>query len=121
VAAGQIPVVRGGGQLGAVGEERRNVAVDLKPSAKDGGINFDPQNIVLGDQQISVDDLRSNPQLGFLADSLLASRDFCVASFLPRDLTVDKVDVVGTNLVVSINGDGAALGGPGLSTMGTCP
>jgi hypothetical protein len=97
------------------------VGVDLLPAAVDGGISFDPQAVTLGDDEISVADLRDNPQLSGLASQFLASRDFCVAEFLPEALVVDDVDVVGSNLVVSINGDGAALSGPGLSTMGTCP
>ncbi len=39
---------------------------------------------------------------------------------LPQALVLDDVKVVGTDLVVSVNGDGVALSDPGLSTMGTC-
>lgn len=97
------------------------VALDLNPTAKDGGINFDPVTILLGDDEISVADLRASPQFSSLAGDLLASRDFCVAGFLPKALTVDKVQVVGTNLVVGIDGDGTALSDPALSTLGACP
>ncbi|CAN5140437.1 hypothetical protein BH09ACT5_BH09ACT5_04540 [soil metagenome] len=97
------------------------VSVDLEPTAKDGGINFDPVTILLGDEEISVADLRANREFSALAGDLLASRDFCVASFLPQALTLDKVDIVGTDLVVGINGDGTALSDPALSTLGTCP
>lgn len=97
------------------------VAVDLNPTAKDGGINFDPVTIMLGDQQISVADLRASPQFSSLAGDLLASRDFCVASFLPQALTLDKVAITGTDLVLGIDGDGTALSDPALSTLGTCP
>jgi LmeA-like phospholipid-binding len=97
------------------------VAVDLAPSANQGGISFDPITVLLGDQQISVADLRAIPGVSDLAGGLLGSRTFCVAGFLPQALTIDDVKVSGTNLVVSITGDGATLGGPGLSTMGSCP
>jgi len=97
------------------------VAVDLDPTAKDGGINFDPVTILLGDNEISVADLRGNPQVGALAGDLLASRDFCVAGFLPQALTLEKVDIVGTDLIIGIDGDGTALSDPALSTLGTCP
>ncbi len=97
------------------------VSVDLNPTAKDGGINFDPVTILLGEQQISVADLRGNPQFSALAGDLLRSRDFCVAGFLPQALTLDTVQVVGTTLVVGIDGDGTALSDPALSTLGTCP
>lgn len=97
------------------------VAVDLNPTAKEGGINFDPVTILLGEDEISVADLRATPAFSSLAGDLLASRDFCVAGFLPKALTIDKVQVVGKNLVVGIDGDGTALSDPALSTLGTCP
>lgn len=97
------------------------VSVDLVPSAKDGGIAFDPKTITLANQDISVADLRANPQFSALAGDLLKSQTVCVASYLPKALTVDDVHVEKSSLVVGINGDGAALGGPGLSTLGTCP
>lgn len=97
------------------------VSVDLAPSAAEGGIAFEPQTILLGDEPISVADLRNSPEFSALAGSLLNTQVFCVASYLPKALAIDDVDVVGTDLVVSINGDGAALGGPDLSTKGTCP
>lgn len=97
------------------------VSVDLNPTAKDGGINFDPVTILIGEDEISVADLRASPQFSSLAGDLLASRDFCVAGFLPKALTLDKVDIVGTDLVIGIDGDGTALSDPALSTLGTCP
>ena len=97
------------------------VSVDLAPSAKDGGITFEPITVLLGEQQVTVADLRAIPGIGDLASSLLGSRSVCVASYLPQALAIDDVKVVGTDLLVSIKGDGAALSGPGLSTMGTCP
>lgn len=97
------------------------VSVDLNPTAKDGGINFDPVTILLGDDEISVADLRASPEFSALAGDLLNSRDFCVAGFLPQALTLDTVDIVGTDLIIGIDGDGTALSDPALSTLGTCP
>lgn len=97
------------------------VSVDLAPSAANGGIVFDPKTIKLGDQDISVADLRANPEFSALAGDLLKSQTVCVASYLPTALKVVDVHVAHSDLVVGINGDGAALGGPGLSTLGTCP
>lgn len=97
------------------------VSVDLDPTARDGGITFDPVTILLGDEEISVADLRASPQFRALAGDLLASRDFCVASFLPQALTIDTVDIVGTDLVLGIEGDGTALSDPALSRLGACP
>jgi len=96
------------------------VAVDLAPSATAGGISFDPKTIVLDGNQISVEDLRSNPLVSALAGQLLQSQTFCVAEYLPRALTLEDVDVIGNELVIKINGDGTALGGKEISTMGVC-
>lgn len=97
------------------------VTVGLAPSASDGGIAFAPETLTLNDQEVSIDDLRDNPIVGGIAGQVLASQNFCVASYLPTALTITDVDVVATDLVVQITGDGVALGGPELSTNGTCP
>ncbi|MBG6054573.1 hypothetical protein IWX81_000963 [Salinibacterium sp. CAN_S4] len=97
------------------------VSVDLEPSATEGGISFEPVTVLLGDQQLSVDDLRAIPGISGIVGNLLGSRTVCVASYLPQGLVVDDVTVVGSDLVVSINGDGVALDGVGLSQQGTCP
>lgn len=97
------------------------VAVDLEPSARDGAIGFEPKTVRLGGSEISVPDLLATPQLGDLAADLLRSRQVCVASYLPEALIIRDVRVEKTNLVVTIDGDGTALGGSGLSTNGTCP
>lgn len=97
------------------------VSVDLVPSAVEGGISFDPTTIILGEEEISVQDLRDSPEFRALAGQLLDSRDFCVASYLPQALSIADVDVVGTDLVVVIDGDGTALADPALATLGACP
>ncbi len=97
------------------------VSVDLEPSAQDGGIAFEPKTVILAGNEISVADLRANPQFRALAGDLLNSQQVCVADFLPKALTITDVHVSQSNLVVTIKGDGTALGGPGLSTLGSCP
>lgn len=97
------------------------VAVDLAPAAVDGAITFDPVNIYLGEEQISVADLRNTPEFSSLAGDLLRTQTVCVANSLPEALTVVDVQVLGSDLVVKVNGDGTPLSGPGLSTMGVCP
>ena len=97
------------------------VTVDLAPTAKAGGISFEPKVIKVGDSQFSVADLRANPIFGGLAGDLLKSQDFCVASSLPAALKITDVIVTGANLVVTINGDNVALSDPNLSKLGTCP
>ena len=96
------------------------VSVDLLPTSRDGGINFDPRTIILGEQEISVDDLRASPEFRALAGDLLNSRQFCVAEYLPKALTLTDVEVADKQLVLTINGDGTPLADPGLSTNGVC-
>lgn len=96
------------------------LSIDLAPTASEGSISFDPQVIRAGDDEISVADLRANALFSSIAGDLLNAQDFCVADSLPQALTITKVAVVGTTLVVTLSGDGAALGGPAMSTMGTC-
>jgi len=95
------------------------VGIGLTPGASTGQITFKPTSIHVGDQTFTAEQLL-NSSLGGLAGNLLKQRSFCVAEFLPKALTVVDVDVVKKDLVVKINGDGVALGGSGLSTLGIC-
>lgn len=96
------------------------IAIDLAPTAKEGAISFDPQVIRAGEDEISVADLRANALFSSIAGDLLNARDFCVADSLPQALSITRVAVVGTDLVVALSGDGTALGGPEMATVGTC-
>ena len=96
------------------------VGVELLPAVVDGEIAFDPSVITVNGADISVDALREGPFAGIARD-LLGQRSFCVGEYLPAALTLTDVDVLSKRLVVKLSGDGAALGGTGLSTMGTCP
>jgi len=96
------------------------VGVELVPAVVDGEIAFDPSVITVNGADISVDALREGP-FASIARDLLGQRSFCVGEYLPAALTLTDVDVLSKQLVVKLSGDGAALGGTGLSTMGTCP
>jgi hypothetical protein len=94
------------------------VAMALEPAAEEGTIVFTPTTITLDDEDYTADELRQ--QLGQLADAFLAQQAVCVADKLPVALTVTDADIVKTDLVLKIDGDGATLGGSDLTTMGTC-
>ena len=96
------------------------VGVRLTPIVEDGQVGFEPQTILVNGAEISVAALNDGP-FGGLADSLLASRTFCVSSSLPEALTVTDVEVARSALIVSLEADGAALGGSEFSRMGSCP
>ncbi len=94
------------------------VGMGIEPSAEDGKIVFTPTSIRLGDENYTAEELRDT--FGGFAEQLLRQQSFCVAENLPAALTIVDVDVVEKDLVVKIDGDGAALGGTDLSTPGTC-
>jgi hypothetical protein len=85
------------------------ISVALLPGAKDGEIVFTPVDITAAGQQLTADELR-NGLFGDVAAPLLSSRAICIASELPAALTLDNVAVVGRDLVVTLDGDGAVLG-----------
>ncbi|MGV8851039.1 MAG: LmeA family phospholipid-binding protein [Rhodoglobus sp.] len=97
------------------------VAVDLLPVAEGDSIAFEPQSVLLGDQQISVADLRENPLVSGLAGNLLSSQKFCVASSMPSALTIDSVAVDGSELVIELSADNIALGDDQWQQYGVCP
>ncbi|MBH0055165.1 DUF2993 domain-containing protein [Salinibacterium sp. SWN139] len=97
------------------------VALDLVPVAAGDAVAFEPESVILGDQQISVADLRENPLVSGLAGSLLSSQEFCVASSLPTALTIDSVEVANDNLVIQLSADGIALDDAAWQQYGTCP
>ena len=95
------------------------VGMGIEPSADEGRIVFTPTSIRLGEDSYTAEQLRNT--FGGFADQLLRQQSFCVAENLPAALTIVDVDVVKKDLIVKIDGDGAALGGPDLSTAGVCP
>ena len=96
------------------------VSVDLAPSAVAGAIRLDPTAVVIGGEEISVHAMRDGGEFPGIA-GVLETLDFCVASYLPQALRLADVDVVGTDLVIVIEGDGTALADPALTTLGSCP
>lgn len=94
------------------------VSLGLVPAAEDGIIVLTPETITLGDQDYTADELQQ--QLGQFAEPLLADQQMCVKDALPVALTIVDVDVVKSDLVLKIDGDGAVLGGSDLTTPGTC-
>ncbi|HWM34473.1 MAG TPA: DUF2993 domain-containing protein [Pseudolysinimonas sp.] len=94
------------------------VSLGLVPTADEGLIVLTPENVTLADKDYTADELRE--QLGELAGPLLAEQRMCVKDALPVALTIVDVDVVKSDLVLKIDGDGAVLGGEEMATLGTC-
>ena len=96
------------------------VGLGLTPSASKGQLAFTPTSILVSGQKFTSKQLLATPGLGGLAKQLLKQQTFCVAQYLPRALTVTSVKVIGHQLVMTISGDGAALGSAGFTTKGSC-
>lgn len=96
------------------------VGMSIVPSAAEGQLVFTPASISLGDDEYTVEEVQANPLFAALAGPLLAQQSVCIADQLPEALTLTEATVAGDELRLAIRGDGAALGGPGLSTLGTC-
>ncbi len=97
------------------------VGLGLTPSASSGQLNFTPTSIRVSGQTFTAKQLMATPGIGALARNLLKQQSFCLAQYLPKALTVTSAKVVGRELVLTISGDGAALGGSAFSTKGSCP
>lgn len=96
------------------------LGVSIEPSAVDGQLVFTPDAVTVADQQFAVRDVLANPLFGAFAGQLLQQQSICIATQLPKALVVTDATVDGKRLVLTFTGDGAALGGPELSTPGTC-
>jgi len=95
------------------------VGVQITPVVVDGEIGFEPSVISVNGAEVSVADLKSGP-FASLAESLLSTQTFCVASSLPAALTVTDVTVSGPELRINLEADDTALGGTGFTAMGEC-
>ena len=98
---------------------RLPVGMGLVPSAEEGRLVFTPTSIRVGEESFTVEELRASV-LGPLAAGLLQQQSFCVAEHLPEALRLADVAVEGAALAIRVEGDGAALGGPGLQSPGRC-
>ena len=96
------------------------VGLGLTPSASHGQLAFTPTSILVSGQKFTSKQLLATPGLGGLAKQLLKQQTFCVAQYLPKALTATSVKVVGHELVMTISGDGAALGSSAFTTKGSC-
>jgi hypothetical protein len=96
------------------------LGLGLTPSAVEGDLAFDPTSIRIGADTLTADQLRGNPLLGGLADALLQQRRVCIADELPAALTLTGLRVEGSELVATLDGSGAAIGGAAFQAKGVC-
>lgn len=96
------------------------VGLGLTPSASKGELVFTPTTIQVNGASFTAKQLFAAPGFGGLAKQLLHQQSFCVAQYLPKALTVTSAKVADHQFVLKISGDGAALGGTGFTTKGSC-
>ncbi len=96
------------------------VGMSLTPSAAEGQLVFTPSSVTVAESTFTAEALLNDPLFGLFARDLLKQQSVCVAGSLPQALVLTDAAVEGDVLVLSITGDGAALGGPELSTLGVC-
>lgn len=111
VASGSLSVF---GQPVAVG-------IGLTPAAVDGALGFTPTSVRLGDDTIDAAQLASDPIWGRLAETILQQRTVCIADQLPSSLVLTGAEVAHDELRIDLDASGAALGGSGFTTKGSCP
>ncbi len=94
------------------------LSVTVTPEVVDGAIAFTPTSVSLGDQSYSAAELRRT--FGSLADTALATQDFCIARYLPRAFELEAVSLGADSLTFRFGGTDVALTERELSTNGTC-
>lgn len=90
------------------------------PSAADAQLVLTPTRLTIGDATFEAGE-DDDSFLGQIARALLQPQTLCVASQVPVALSLADAAIVGDQLVLTFEGDGAALGGSEFSTPGSCP
>jgi hypothetical protein len=96
------------------------LGMSLEPSAVDGELVFTPTSVTVAQNTFAADDILADPLFGPFARDLLKQQSVCIAGFLPQALVVTGAEVDGDKLVLGFTANGVALGGPEMSTLGTC-
>jgi len=113
----QAPNATAAGQVSVFGVAVP-LGITLHPEAVGGKLAFTPTAFQVAGQTLTVDQLRSSPQLRGFADTLAQQQTVCIADHLPKAVTVTSVKVVGQSVVVTATGEGAVLSE--LGVKGAC-
>lgn len=95
------------------------VSVAFTPAAVDGQLALTPKSIGVNGATVPVATLKST--LGPVGAALAETKTLCVASLLPKGLTLSSIGVKGDHLTLVVSGKAVVLNGALLSTKGTCP
>lgn len=95
------------------------LSLTLEPSAAEGNLVLTPTSITLGSETFESGD--DDSFFGQLLSSLFQPQNLCIAGSVPQALVLTDAAIDDTELVLTFTADGAAFGGPELSTPGSCP
>jgi hypothetical protein len=93
--------------------------LSFEPSAADGDLVLTPTSIMLGSETFESGD--DDSFFGQILSGLFQPQNLCIAASVPQALVLTDATIDDAELVLAFTGDGAAFGGPELSTPGTCP
>jgi hypothetical protein len=94
------------------------LSLTLEPSAADGDLVLTPTSITISGETIDPGD---DSFFGQILSGLFQPQNLCIAASVPQALVLTDATIDDAELVLAFTGDGAAFGGPELSTPGTCP
>lgn len=94
------------------------VGVTVTPGAAEGDLTLTPAAFQVAGNALDADTLRG--QFGGVADSLLQTRNLCIADRLPAGLTLTSATVQGQDLVATFDIAGGILNDPALQADGSC-
>jgi hypothetical protein len=95
------------------------LGLTFAPAADEGALVLTPTSLTIGTQTFEAD-TTDESFLGQIARALLQPQTLCIAGSVPQALVLADATIDKQELVLRFDGDGAALGGPELSTSGTC-
>jgi hypothetical protein len=96
------------------------IGLTMAPSAAEGDLVLTPTSVTIGSETFEAgsDD---DSFFGQLVAGFLQPQSMCIASSVPQALVLTDATADDAELTLRFRGDGAAFGGPELSTPGTCP
>lgn len=95
------------------------VTVAVTPTVSDGQLAFTPKSASVFGATLSAQDLRD--RFGAVARTALETRDFCIATSLPKAFAVNTLSVKTHEIVLGLAATDVPLSDSSLQIRGTCP
>lgn len=94
------------------------IELALLPGAAGGDLTLTADALTLGGISVTAEQVRS--QFGGIADPVLQDWQICIAQYLPAGITLTSAEVVGDEVVASVDIAGDLLADPALQALGSC-